>query len=192
MRHEQRQQQAHHCADRSGDQERVRPLALFVCQPGDVIHELTPVALVEQIVQHCQVRVRRGLQQHLVRAQGPFDPRRIHGDVVSGLAGILDREDRARQHHLKIEFARIAIVIADGMAEQVGTHCESDVGYLDGPLPKLLTSGTRVLGQGIGLQQPDEGDKVRTLLRSRRATRLDRTRLKRTGHQHPGERQLAK
>ena len=133
MGNEQRQHQAHRCADRSGNQERVRPLALFVCEPGDVIDELTPVALLDQIVQPSQVRVRPRLHQHLVRAQGSFDARRIHGNVVPGLAGILDREDRARQHHLKVDFARVGIVIADGMTEQVGTHFESDVGHLDDP-----------------------------------------------------------
>jgi hypothetical protein len=69
------------------------------------------------------------------------------------------------------------------MAEQVRTRFESDVGHLDSPLPELLPSGVRVLSQGIPLQQPDERDETRTLLR-RRATRLGMTRLKRTDHEH--------
>ena len=157
-----------------------------------MIDELTPVALLDQIVQRRQARVRRRLHQDLVHAQGSLDPRRIHGNVVPGLAGILDREDRARQHHLKVDFARVEIVIADGMTEQVGAHFESDVGHLDGPFPKLLPSGVRVLSQGVPLQQLDERDEVRTLLRCRKATRLGMTRLKRTDYEHRGDPQPAK
>jgi hypothetical protein len=151
MVNDQREYQARRCADWSGNPLCVRFRALFLSEPGDVIAELTPIALLDQIVQRSQVRVRRRLYKHPVRAQGPFDTGLIHGDVVSGFAGMFDGEDRTRQHDLEGDFARVGILVADGIAEQGGTPFESDVGHLDNPVAKLLPNRIRVLRQRIAL-----------------------------------------
>ena len=92
--------------------------------------------------------------------------------IVSGRAWIPDREDRARQQHLKVDLARIAVV-ANRIAQQVAAVFESDVGHREGPVPKLLPSGIRGLCQGVALERPDEHDEARTLRRSRGSARLD-------------------
>jgi hypothetical protein len=68
--------------------------ALVFGKLGDVIEELTSLALLDQVVQHCRARISRRGHKHFVRTQGPFDACCIHAGVITGLAGIVDLTSR--------------------------------------------------------------------------------------------------
>jgi hypothetical protein len=76
------------------------------------------------------------------------------------------------------------IVVAETVAEQIGTHTDANIGHLDDPLLQPLSSGGRVLTEGIPLERSGELDDPGSFFPCRSSARLRVNGLKRADQEH--------